>query len=152
MEFLSRADDQIDLAGFTRLSEKVIWQAIENTGLAYEDWTVRKEAKDEPALHLYIELKENGVAARQVAASVHEELKKLDPPYAELESFTGLRPLEVTLLSRNAFRLYKQRQQTFGADLTQLRPPHITPSDDIIDFLVSPAGEERVEVRQKTKV
>ena len=112
MVFLSRVDDQIDIAGFTRLSEKIIWQAIENTGLAYEDWTARKELNGEPRLHLYIESKENGhITAEQVATSVDDELKKLDAPYAELESFTGLRPLVVTLLPSNAFKLYKQRQQ-----------------------------------------
>ena len=151
MLFLSRIDDQIDIAGFTRLSEKVIWQAIENTGLAYEDWTARKEVKDKPVLHLYIELKENGyVTAEQVAAAAHNELKKLDTPYAELESFTGLRPLEVTLLPENAFRFYKLRQQTAGAELAHLKPPHINPSDDIIKFLVS--AKRKVKVRRKEKV
>ena len=151
MVFLSRIDDQIDIAGFTRLSEKVIWQAIENTGLAYEDWTARKEVKDKPVLHLYVELKENGyVTAEQVAAAAHNELKKLDTPYAELESFTGLRPLEVTLLPENAFRLYKMRQQAAGAELAHLKPPHINPSDDIIKFLVS--AKRKVEVRRKEKV
>ena len=153
MVFLSRVDDQIDIAGFTRLSEKIIWQAIENTGLAYEDWTARKELNGEPRLHLYIESKENGyVTAEQIAASVDDELKKLDPPYAELESFTGLRPLVVTLLPTNAFKLYKQRQQASGADLTQLKPPHINPSGDTIDFLVNSAGKVVVRARQKIKV
>ncbi len=153
MVFLSRVDDQIDIAGFTRLSEKIIWQAIENTELAYEGWTACKEVKDKPALHLYVELKENGyVTAGQVAASVHEELKKLDTSYADLESFTGLRPLEVTLLPQNAFRLYKQRQQASGADLAQLKPPHINPTDAIIDFLVNTAGKVTVKVEQKVKV
>ncbi len=151
MVFLTRVDDQIDIAGFTRLSEKIVWQAIENTGLAYEDWTVRKEVKDKPMLHLYIELKEEGdVAGEQVAASVHKELKKLDTPYAELESFTGLRPLEVTLLPRNAFRFYKQEQQASGADLTQLQPPHINPTDDTIDFLVNAVA--KVTAEQEIKV
>ncbi len=152
MVFLSRVDDQIDIAGFTRLSEKIIWQAIENTGLAYADWAVRKEAKEKPALHLYIELKEGGITGEQVAASVHEELKKLDTPYAELESFTGLNPLEVTLLSQNVFQLYKQRQEASGADLTQLKPPHINPADDTIDFLLSTAGKVPAEAPQKVKV
>lgn len=153
MVFLSRVDDQIDIAGFTRLSEKIIWQAIENTGLAYEDWTARKELNGEPRLHLYIESKENGhVTAEQIAASVDDELKKLDAPYAELESFTDLRPLVVTLLPSNAFKLYKQRQQASGADLTQLKPPHINPSGDTIDFLVNTAGKVMVRARQKIKV
>ena len=153
MVFLSRVDDQIDIAGFTRLSEKIIWQAIENTGLAYEDWTARKELNGEPRLHLYIESKENGhVTAEQIAASVDDELKKLDAPYAELESFTGLRPLVVTLLPSNAFKLYKQRQQASGADLAQLKPPHINPSGDTIDFLLNSTGKVIVRARQKIKV
>ena len=153
MVFLSRIDDQIDIAGFTRLSEKVIWQAIENTGLAYKDWTARKEVKDKPALHLYIELKENGYAApEQVADTVHEELKKLDNPYAELESFTGLRPLEVTLLPENAFQLYKLRQQAAGVELAHLKPPHLNPSDATVDFLVNTARRITVEEEQREKV
>ena len=153
MVFLSRIDDQIDIAGFTRLSEKIIWQAIENSGLDYEDWTARKEIKDKPVLHLYIELKENGyVTVEQVAASVHEELKKLDTPYAELESFTGLSPLEVSLLPQNAFQLYKLRQRAAGADLAQLKPPHINPADDTIDFLVNTAGKVTVKAGQRVKV
>jgi len=153
MVFVSRIDDQIDIAGFTRLSEKVIWQAIENTGLAYEDWTVRKEVKEKPILHLYLELNEDGyITAEQVGTSIHEELKKLDAPYAELESFTGLRPLEVTLLPQNAFQLYKRRQQASGAELAQLKPPHINPADDTIDFLVNTVGKAIVETEQKAKV
>jgi hypothetical protein len=152
MVFLSRIDDQIDIAGFTRLSEKVIWQAIENTGIAYEDWTARKEVKDKPVLHLYLELKENGyVTEEQVAESVHRELKRLDAPYADLESFTSLRPLEITLLPENAFHLYKLRQQAAGAELAHLKPPHINPSDDTINFLVNTAGKVAVRTRQKVE-
>ena len=152
MLFLSRVDDQIDIAGFTRLSEKTIWQAMENTGLAYADWTARKEVGEKSALHLYIELKEAGVTAEQVVASVHEELKKLDTPYAELESFTGSRPLEVTLLPENTFRLYKQRQQAAGADLTQLKPSHVNPATDTMDSLLSTAGKVTMEARTRVKV
>jgi hypothetical protein len=139
MTFLTRVDDQIDIAGFTRLSEKAIWQAIENTGLAYEDWTARKETNGVPALHLYIELKDNdGVTPQQITARIHEELKKLDVPYAELESFTGLSPLVVTQLSPSTFKFYKQRQQMRGADMTQFKPPHINPGDETVDFLLNP--------------
>jgi hypothetical protein len=140
MLFLTRVDDQIDIAGFTRLSEKAIWQAIENSGIAYEDWTARKESNGIPALHLYIELKDNGnLTPQQMSKRIHEELKKLDTPYAELELFTGLRPLIVTQLPRNAFRDFKQRQQMAGAELTQLKPPHVNPSNEAVAFLVNSA-------------
>lgn len=142
MAFHSRVDDLIDIAGFTRLTEKVIWQAIENTGLDYEEWTVRKEVKEKPTLHLYLELRENGyVSEEQVAESVHQRLKRLDAPYADLENFLGFRPLEVTLLPQKAFQAYMLKQKAAGADLAHLKPPHINPSDGIIDCLVSGLGK-----------
>jgi protein-S-isoprenylcysteine O-methyltransferase Ste14 len=136
MVFLTRVDDQIDLAGFTRLTEKIIWQSIENTGFNYKDWTVRKEVKEQPTLHLYIELIEDGVSAQQLANSIHNELKKLDTPYSELESFTGLKPLEVTLLPSGTFSKYKSEQRQAGADLTNQQIQHINPSDAMLDTLL----------------
>ena len=151
MTFLTRVDDQIDIAGFTRLSEKAIWQAIENAGLTYEGWTARKESNGVPALHLYIELKDNeNVTPQQLTARVHTELKKLDTSYAELESITGLSPLVVTQLPPGTFRLYKQRQQELGADLTQLKPPHINPPEETVEFLL--ASTIKVPVTPKEMV
>jgi hypothetical protein len=153
MIFLTRVDDQIDIAGFTRLSEKAIWQAVENTGLAYKDWTARKETNGVPALHLYIELENNdNVNQQQVTARIQEELKKLDKPYAELESFTGLRPLVVTQLAPNTFQLYKQRQQAFGVDMTQFKPPHINPADETVDFLLNPTVYMPLKVDEASTV
>jgi len=154
MEFISRVDDQIDIAGFTRLSEKVIWQAIENSGLSYKDWVVRKEVEDKPILHLYIELKSgNGrLTAGQVRDIIHEQLKKMDAPYAELESFTGLKPLEVTLLTEDAFRSYGLKQKAAGAELSHLKPPHLNPSDDIIKFLVGSGRRTTAKQGMKEKV
>jgi hypothetical protein len=150
MTFHGRVDDIIDIAGFTRLTEKVIWQAIENTGTPYKEWTVRKELLDKPVLHLYIELKGNGhIAPEELAVAVHEELAKLDPPYADLEAFIGLRPLEVTLLPQGAFQNYMLRQQAAGADLAHLKPPHVNPSDSVLESLVE--GEEAVPVSAESE-
>jgi hypothetical protein len=151
MVFLTRVDDQIDIAGFTRLSEKIIWQAIENTGIPYVDWTARKEVMDKPALHLYVELKENGHATEKITTLIHEELKKLDTPYSELESFTGLRPLVVTLLPQNTFQAYKLKQQAARAELEHLKPPHINPTDDIIETLVRTPAKVTVTEREKVE-
>ena len=155
MIFYARVDDMIDIAGFTRLTEKVIWQAIENTGLTYEEWTVRKEAKEKPTLHLYLELKENGnkyVTAEHAAKAVHHELKRLDQPYSELESFLGLQPLVVTLLPQNAFQGYMLRQQAAGADLAHLKPPHINPSDGMIDCLINGTGDMPVTSKKEPQL
>ncbi len=145
MTFLTRVDDQIDIAGFTRLSEKTIWQAIENSGLSYVDWMARKEVDDKPALNLYIETKDNqNRTSQEISDMIHEELKKLDGPYSELESFTGLRPTKVTLLAKNAFFAYRLKQQLAGVEMEQLRPPHMNPNDEIVDFLLDSGAQKAV--------
>jgi hypothetical protein len=146
MRFLTRVDDQIDIAGFTRLSEKVLWQALEHSRVAYDNWTARKEtSKGRPVLRYYLEPKKGQrINAQEAAGLIHAELKQLDQPYSELEDFTGLMPLEVTVLPQGAFKLYKLKQQAAGAELAHLSPPHINPSPEIIEFLSATAGKVRV--------
>ncbi len=137
MSFIARIDDQIDLAGFTRLGEKVIWQAIENTGLAYEDWVARKEINGKPVLHVYLELK--GASRYEIDVKVgrmiHEQLKKLDSPYADLEAFTGIYPLKVTLLPAEAFKNLKRHLRSASGDLASHKVLHINPSDETLAIL-----------------
>jgi len=145
MAFASRLGDLIDIGGFTRLTERIIWQAIENSGVAYRDWTIRKEVGEKPVLHLYLELKRNGhLTGDQVKTSIHEELKKLDSNYADLEPFAGLKPLEVTLLPDNSFQAYMLKQQAAGADLAHLKIPHVNPSDSMLDFLINGSRQAAV--------
>ncbi len=145
MSFISRVDDMIDIAGFTRLSEKTIWQAIQNTGVAYKGWTARKEVREKPMLHLYLELSKNGhLTAKQVATAVHEQLKKLHTPYAEMEEFIKLQPLEVTLVPENAFNNYAQARKKAGAKSSQAQMPHINPSESMIDNLLTGSPPEAV--------
>jgi hypothetical protein len=137
MIFERRADDLIDIAGFTRLTERVIWQAIENSRIPYEDWAVRKELiEDRPVLHVYLEAK-NGRAGsnRRVASELHEQLKKLDNDYADLESILGVKPIQVSLLSKGAFKTYMAERQAEGKDLAHIKPPHINPSDKTLSLL-----------------
>jgi hypothetical protein len=77
-------------------------------------------------------------ASAKVAEQIHQQLKKLDVPYSELESFTGLKPLAVTILPRGSFAAYKQYQIENGADLTNTKPPHLNPSDEMIEILKHP--------------
>ena len=137
MVFVGRDADLIDLASFTGLiDEKLVWQAIENTGVPYVEWAIRKELLGKHAgLHLYIELKED-LPAEEMAQRVHEELKALNPFYADLESFIEVRPLRVTLLSPGTFLRYIQEQQAAGADLAHLKPPHMNAPDAIVASLL----------------
>ena len=153
MTFYSRAHEVINFEGFyhTSLTEKVIWQAIENSGTGYTDWAARKEPKEgKPVLHLYIEPKNGGRSPQEIALSVHEELKRLDNGYADLESFFGLKPIVVTFLPQGAFRGYVLRMQEAGSYLGLLEPPHINPPDSVIESLMG--VEVRAVAREREKV
>jgi hypothetical protein len=145
MAFEARADDLIDIAGFTRVSEKTVMQAIANSGTDYEDWMIRKEIKyGKPKLHLYIELT-NGYRGTDLAPVVHDELMKTDPGYRDLATFMETQPLEVTLLPRGTFKRYYNERQANGAELVQRRPPRMNASDDVIEELLGQkAGEKRM--------
>ncbi len=136
MEFQSRADGIIDIAGFTRLDEKTIWRAIQNAGISYEDWSARKEYdQDKPLLRIYIEMKENG-DNEKVEHLIHEHLVALDTDYANLEKMIGLKPLVIAPLSKGTFQRYLQEKQTAGFDLAHLKPAHINAPDAVIEDLL----------------
>ncbi len=154
MAFERRADDLIDL-GFMRLTERVIWQAIENTKIPYRDWTARKEIGETPKLHLYLELNDNYIASEEsVAAAIYEQIKKIDDglyiykDLASLERLIDFKPIEVTLLPAGVFANYKGQRQVEGSDLVHLKPPHINPSDRVLSLLGTKAGAvPEVEVK-----
>ncbi len=137
MVFASRDTDYIDLAGFTGLiDEKLVWQALENTGVPYVEWTARKEMREGHAiLHLYFEPK-GSVSVEDATQRVHEELKALNPFYADLDRLIEMSPLRVTLLPPGTFVRFMEAQQAAGADLAHLKPPHMNaPSDTMADLL-----------------
>ncbi len=137
MVFVGRSDDFIDLAGFTGLiDEKLVWRAILNTGVQYEEWSIRKEVQNNhPILHLYIELKEV-LDQANVAQRVHESLKLLNPSYADYDSMIEKKALEVTILNPGTFQAYMMEKHASGADLAHIKPPHMNPSDEIIKLLL----------------
>jgi hypothetical protein len=136
--FWSRADDIIDLAAFSRLTERTIWQAIENSGIGCKEWTARKEIREQqPILHLYIELLEEGRwKPEEVENALHQSLKDVDPSYKEIEEMLGVKPLGVTLLRPGTFQRYTEDRQAAGAELAHLKPPHMKPSDEVISRLL----------------
>jgi hypothetical protein len=141
--FDRRVDDLIDL-GFIRLTERIIWQAVENTNIPYKDWVAHKEIGETPRLHLYVELKDNHKASEEeIAAAVYEQIQKngnglfVYRELASLESLINYKPIRVTLLPQGAFSYYKEQKLAEGAELSQLKPRHINPSDKALSLLLS---------------
>jgi len=151
MVFERRADDLLDFV-FIRLTEKSIWQAIENTGMDYEDWAAYKKT-GEPVLSLSIELKDSYQGSEtEVAAAVREQIIKSDNGNKDTESlirddFARMIDfkVEINLLPRGAFANYTAQRQAEGADLAHLKPPHINPSEKVLSLLMTRPEEVKVE-------
>jgi len=142
MAFEARADDLIDIAGFTRISEKTVSRAVAGAGLACQDWVARKEVSlDRTALHLFIELGTD-CSEDDIASALHKELVRLDPGYRDLERMMGICPMEVTLLRRGTFGEYYAEQLGNGAALAEQKPPRMNCPGDTVDKLlrISNAG------------
>ena len=163
MVFERRADDLIDIAGFGRLTERVIWEAIENAGVPYVDWTARKEiVGDQAFLHIYLESSNSPAPSEKAfTAALYRQFRELDKRYnfniysifGEEEEPPEDLPLRVSYLPMGAFRRYIVKRQNEGADLGHIKPPHINPSDTVLAALSEPAVEvERVAVEAGQRV
>jgi len=144
-EFIGRSDALIDIAGFTRIDESIMWKALDGTGMPPSEWTVRREpADDKLVLHLYAEPRVP-CGESELAARLHASLKRTDPLYADLEGMLGIRPLRVTTLPPGTFDRYYETMRQAGEPLTRRRPPRMNANDDVIDMLLR-AADRTLEI------
>lgn len=138
MKFYSRTDDIIDLGSFLRLTEKSIWKAIDSTGLEYNDWVARKYVNEEyPSVHLYIELaKSTSIPEQKVQEMIRQSFSARFSDYNDMKEMLGGEPVSVTLLPEGSFAAYMKSKTEEGADLGHLKPPHMKPSDNVMNKLV----------------
>jgi len=148
MVFERRVDGLLDFF-VVRLTEKNIWQAIESTGIAYEDWTAYKDP-GELVLKLFIELKNGSrVSEADIARMIYKKLMEsdndekaslLDNDFVDAVGFS----VKVNLLPRGTFANYTAQRQAEGADLAHLKPPHINPSGKVLSLLLGRPEAEAV--------
>jgi hypothetical protein len=146
MVFERRADELIDIFGLGHITEKLIWQAVENSGVPYVDWTARKEvSEDKPTLHIYLELKQDYIVSeKSVSSAIYKEFIKLDKThdfnlykfaYGEAARYLDSNPVKVSFIPQGATARYINRMRAAGADLGHIKPPHINPTDEILSML-----------------
>ena len=154
MVFERRVDGLIDFV-FIRLTEKTIWQAIENSGIAYEDWTAYKN-DGEPVLKVFIELRDGYQGSdAEIAHAIYKQILKSDDDkntaslirddFADMIDFK----VEVNLLQRGAFANYTAERQAEGADLAHLKPPHLNPSAQVLSFLLVKPEEIKLQTERE---
>ncbi len=141
-EYIDRVPTVIDIAGFTRITERAINKVIEVSRLPVADWVARKQYDDQKRsfMHMYVEMDEtaaNGAAANQQLVRDHMGVyfRHYDHDYEDLKRMLGIEPLQVTLLTRGTIeafeRQYKQR-------LRRINPPQ----QDIINLLYLQKGDQ----------
>lgn len=155
MVFDRRGDGLINFV-VAQLTEKQIWQAIESLGIDYEDWTAFKHA-GETVLHVLIEPR-NGYKGNEedIALSIKNQIVKAhgnkNDTTGVLEDLTDMFDfkVEATILPRGSYAEYTARKQAEGADLAHLKPPHINPSVEVLELLLSRAENTIVVKKMET--
>lgn len=131
----SRVTDIIDLGNGLEISEKKVWQALQNSGLKYEDWFLVEEGPEgENALHLYIELKNS--LGPEMEKLLFESKLPLEINTDSLEYIPDI-PLKMTMLPRGTFQSYKENKEATGFDLASYKAVHINPDEKFIRELIS---------------
>jgi hypothetical protein len=137
MVFHSRADDIIDIAGFPRLDEKTIWNAIKSIEIQFIDWIARKEQRNGVTfLHVYIESPDQQIDGKEAARRMDQQFSSMDSDYKDLKKWITHDLVEVTFLKQGSFASYAMKKQASGADLSHWKPPHTNPSERVVHDLI----------------
>jgi hypothetical protein len=157
MVFERRIDGVINFV-VVQLTEKQIWQSIEALDIEYVDWTAYKQP-GESLLHLFIEPK-NGYQGNSAAIAkairnrlikVNNDRKNTTGVLDDLTDMFDFR-VEVTLLPAGTYSNFTARRQAEGADLAHLKPPHLNPSEEVLELLLSDMEETIVVTRSRNNV
>jgi hypothetical protein len=136
MVFESRADDLIDIAGFTRVCERSISHALASSRLNYEDWVARKESvAGKPALHIYLELSAD-FPSEVLESQLHQSLIEADPGYRDLCSMMDIQPLRVTVLKSGSFKRFALNRVQAGMEMAQQKPRRMNAEEQEIGELL----------------
>lgn len=134
--FKRRLDETINLGGLVWLDEKIIWQAIANSGIKYTEWSACKEYdRNQGFLRLYIELKEDREVT-EIEELIDKQLKIIETTYRDIESYLNIKPLRVTILSAGTFQRYTDEKIKEGLDLAHLKPSHINALESAIERIL----------------
>ncbi len=143
--FIDREPRFIDIAGFTRISETTINEALELSKLNIADWFAVKEYDkcNRSFIHLYVETGTKDLRSAVTQEIIKEHLsiyfRYIDPDFQNLKSLLGIDPLEVSIIPAGTISRYNN---TFGTRLRRMNPSHF----DVIEILKFVRSESKEEV------
>lgn len=115
-EYVDRIPSVIDIAGFTRFTEREIRKVIEMSRLPIPEWFATKEYDEtgRSFLNLYVEVDmadAQGLAMSRQLLQDHLSLyfRSYDGDYKDLKRLLNVDPLKITTLKQGTIALYQQR-------------------------------------------
>jgi hypothetical protein len=132
--YVDRDPRMIDLAGFTRITEATISEALALSKLDLADWFATKETDEynRSFMHLYVEVGAAGFRGAMTKEVIREHLsiyfRYVDTDYNDLKYLLGIDPLTITVIPAGTIR---QFFETCGRKLRKMNPSHF----DIIEVL-----------------
>ena len=139
--FTDREPRFIDIAGFTRISEGTISEALRLSRLELQDWFAVKEydASKRAYLHMYVEIgyQGNQVGNRELIKDhLSTYFRYVDKDFKNLKHFLGMDPLQVTILPAGTLDAF--REET-GRKIRRINPSHF----DVIEVMkIAKGGKE----------
>lgn len=108
--YLDRISQVIDIAGFTRITETTITEALSKSNLAVVDWVATKiyDMNKQPKLQLWVELAPEYQGNTQDKLNIDKSLSEIDGDYRDLNALLGMDPLEVVWLKSGTFAVCRQ--------------------------------------------
>ncbi|MBK5244986.1 MAG: GH3 auxin-responsive promoter family protein [Eubacteriaceae bacterium] len=135
-KYIDRVPTIIDIAGFTRISERSIKSAVDLSGLDIQEWIAVKEynKQNRPLMHMYVEISTSSISSCGLSKEILKEhltvyFKYVDHDYKDLKHILGMEPLEITILKSGTFEEYEKQ--------TGRKMRHINPSIYHIKELLS---------------
>lgn len=125
-EYVDRVPSIIDIAGFTRISEAGIQNAIRLSRMPVHDWTATKEYNEnnKPYLHIYLEVRKEAFIDHAINPEILKDIlstyfKYIDQDYRDLKKILGMDPLVVTVLRCGTFDAFSKME---GKRIRHLNP------------------------------
>lgn len=131
--YIDRDPRIVDIAGFTRISEHTISEAIQLSQLEISEWFAKKEFNDskQSLLHLYVEIDSpgiNSITKEMVKEQLSNSLRCIDNDYKDLKSLLGIEPMEVSIIPTGTISCFCE---TFKRSFRKMNPSII----DVIEIL-----------------
>lgn len=144
-EYVDRIPSFIDIAGFTRISEATINEALKASKLDIDDWFAFKDFDElnRAFLHLYVEVvphQNRGTLTKEI---INEHLaiyfRYIDSDYKDLKTLLGIEPLKITIIPSGTINRF---EEIFARKIWKMNPSKF----DITEIHKIAHGESRKEV------